>query len=276
MVKKSLNNWTMILAFYGFMSCFANGVEVYLPPTKISDLTMPVTNLWTVLPSPPPEHEIRLPLGMPFGQSIHTNEVNSSEVIVVATIARVVLVAITELDKINGQNCYYRIICDVKKVSKGNFPHPQIEFLCQYGFERPLESWPYVKGFCYRFGLNRKPDGYWQIAGQIRVSPFAPYQHSDLNRFAEWLNRLDLRKSNKFRKIKSKAYHSERVLLDSVVVNNKLLIFTYSGKSHYGELDRGRNYDDVVFEIYNVETCRLLDDKDSVYLYLHGFLTAEE
>ena len=50
---------------------------------------------------------------------MQTNEVNSSEVVVVATISRVVLVGITDLDKINGQISYYRIVCNIKKNIKG-------------------------------------------------------------------------------------------------------------------------------------------------------------
>lgn len=103
------------------------------------------------------------------------------------------------------------------------------------------------------------------------MSPFSPYQRADLIHFTEWLKRQDMQKSDKFHKLEAKVYHSKRILLDSVVVNDKLLIFTYSGESHYGELDRGRNYDDVFFEVYDVETGRLVDDKNSVYLYLHGF-----
>jgi len=121
MVRNNFKGRVIIWAVCSFLNCFANGVEVYLPPTKVGDLTVPATNLWTVLPCPSPEHEIYLPLGMPFGQSMQTNEVNSSEVVVVATISRVVLVGITDLDKINGQISYYRIVCNIKKYQGETF-----------------------------------------------------------------------------------------------------------------------------------------------------------
>jgi hypothetical protein len=111
----------------------------------------------------------------------------------------------------------------------------------------------------------------WQIAGQIRVSPFPPYKRIDLVKFEKWLKEQDVKKIDNFNKIKTDIYNSNLILLDSVVVKNKLLIFTFSGEAHYGELDRGQNYNDVVFKIYDVEKCRPLDARDPTYLYLHGF-----
>jgi len=260
---------TLFLSVLASLNCFSDKVEVHLQPTRVGELTFPATNLWTVLKCPPPEYEIFFPLGMPFSQSIFTNEVMLSDVISIIAISKVALVSVTD---INQEDCgpifYYKIEGSVIKIIKGTFSHNKIEFMCQYGANRGRETWPYVKGFYYYFGLNHHATDSWQITGQIRVCPLSPYREDGLVSFWDWQKNNDPQKSSKIYKIWSKAFSSDKRLLDSSVINNDFLILTFSGESYYGQLDDCTNYNDVSIKVYSLKTARSLAEDDPVYLHL--------
>lgn len=254
-----------------FLSIYtgAYAVEIFLPSRKISELTEKPSHLWIKVSPPALNQSIAFPISDEFGYNTCSTNFDLSEVLVVAQITKVKLITVTDIDRLGfGSIYFYRVHARLKSVLRGSFPDNSVEFVCQYGFERPPFSWPYVKGFCYYFGLSRAANNNWEIRNQVRTSPLPPYARKDICSYWDW--QLEFPNSSASVR-KAVEWPDSEGLLDAVVVKEKFVVLTYSGDSIYGLLDMNTNYDGVKFRIFDVQTGKMLRDDDPLYLMLQGY-----
>ena len=95
------------------------------------------------------------------------------DTVVVASVMDVELISLT----VSNNTRWYRVICKVRSVPRGDFPFEAMAFVT------------YVNGHCYpwltyaqdqtfHFGMTQE-DGVWEIKHQVRASYFAPYRIED-------------------------------------------------------------------------------------------------
>lgn len=213
----------------------ASDITVHLPEHLIPSDVIPSNAM--ILAVCPSNVSLPFPLGM-FG-AMDKDVLNLADTVIVASVVEVVPIGITGLDEWyfhrSGHVIWYRVKCEVKDIIRGKFPFSSIKFVTCYGSHRV--TWPYVKGFCYRFGMDNQ-NGKWIISAQVRACPFLPYSLEDHVAYDNLIRRkpsIDLTRWNAL--IGETEKFSGARCLDVSVEKNKFLIMTFAGHSVLGDVD---------------------------------------
>ena len=164
-----------------FLTSNLLSLEVHLPET-VMPASAVSNNIMTVS-----EATLDTMWYFPLGIDVvsYNKEVEQSDVIVVANIIDVSLLGVTGVYDLYGYDsaAWHRIKCEILEVKKGEFVPKAIEFNVSY--MRHRNSWPYIKGHSYYFGLG-KQGSIWELKGQIRCSSIPPYKIEDRVSYYEY------------------------------------------------------------------------------------------
>ena len=185
------------------------------------------------------------------------------DTVVVASVTSVELIAITLEDNVQDAR-WYRVICKVRSVPRGDFPFETMAFIT------------YVSGHCYpwktyaqdqtfHFGM-RQENGVWEIAHQVRASRFAPYRIEDYIPFfnlrhldkatdySQWNIFVDASRED----AKAYATPKEIQLVDVSIEQKKFFIITYAQRKILGDLEF--DYGDLAYVVYSWPDGKLIYD----------------
>lgn len=246
-----MKTMVMLIIFCGVHAfLLAEDTEVFLPEDELPPSQM--ANV-TVIAQGPKIHKLCFPLGM-LGES-YTGVLQKADSIVAGEISSVTPVGITCLDDwyVNGTSplFWYQVTCEIKKTIKGDFPFAHMRFITCYGSHR--QTWPYIKGFCYRFGL-KKSGGEWNVIAQVRTSSFFPYRIEDrisYNEAKREMKKIDFSRWDKF--IFERNCACDKKCLDVSVEKGEYIAVTFAGDSLFGGLDADYSKD-ITVKYYSLNT----------------------
>ena len=237
---KAISTFLMLLSFFASATAWASDIEVKLWPIPcnytVRDLLLitDTTNHYT-LPTPP----FRL------GES-RTNlaqrmaSFDKYQTVVAATIEDVIPIAITGLQN-RGQwgarspLLWYRILCKVNDVVKGDFPYATMEFVATGDGDRVF--WQFVRGYAFYWGLEPHESG-WMIKEYYRTCPLPPYKMEDHIGYHEMKrNNPDFDWSQPDAVIKQAEEKVGRWYRDAAIEKKKYLIMTFQGDELWGNLN---------------------------------------
>lgn len=183
--------------------------------------------------------DIRLPFPLGMEGESYVDLLKRADTVLAVSIVEVIPIGITSLEEwyANGTTplLWYRVKCQVKAVIRGTSPSSPMQFVTCYGRHRHV--WPYVKGFCYRLGMDNI-ERKWSIVAQVRTCPFPPYSLEDHVAFDD-LKRgksgIDLTRWETL--IAERQKKSTTRCLDIAVEKNRYLMMTFAGQSLLGGLD---------------------------------------
>lgn len=181
----------------------------------------------------------RAPFAMGMLGESYVERLKQAEVVVAASIIDCILIGVTCLDRLKdfgtGPMLWYQVNCSIEKVVRGSFPFDGMTFFTCFRAHRV--SWPYVREFCYHFGLETR-QGKWVIIGQVRACPLPPYNVEDHVSYFDFKRRNPGMNLSRWEGLIDQALkNSETRWLDISVEKNRYLLMTFAGKSLLGGLD---------------------------------------